>query len=536
MNTTLLLSALQRFCLRFLCAGNAPGMLILSLTACSAVAAAEIPPSEGQAPAAPGEITVTDISANGARISWVAAKDPDGVSLSYNLQIRKRIEGVAQAWQAAGETVATTKAVSGLAAGTVYDVRVRAWAKTVSGPWATKENAFRTLPVVENHAPSIPGAISVTEVTARRARISWGASADADGDGVAYYLVSLRKHIAGVLPEWVLAGDSSSTSIVVDGLAPETTYDVRVRASDGKLFSDWRAQESVFKTLTEASLAPTAPGEITITDITAGSARIAWVAAKGPDGASLGYEVQIRKHIEGVAQDWIGAGETVELTKGVDGLSAGTFYDVRVRAWARAVSGPWAVKENAFMTLAAVAENHPPGLPGLITVTDVTARSARISWGISRDTDGDRVAYLISLRKRVEGVALEWMTAKDTSATSIVWEQLSPATLYEVRVRASDGKLASDWVTKEHGFRTLAGEDAPVTGEKTEVQFERGFSNSELVLAWPSGAAQEFVLEETDDPAGTNWTKVEVPIQTVNGVNKVSLPLGGTARFFRLRK
>jgi hypothetical protein len=41
-------------------------------------------------------------------------------------------------------------------------------------------------------------------------------------------------------------------------------------------------------------------------------------------------------------------------------------------------------------------ENHAPGMPGPIEVTEVTAPSARISWGASTDLDGDAITYWVS--------------------------------------------------------------------------------------------------------------------------------------------
>ena len=38
-------------------------------------------------------------------------------------------------------------------------------------------------------------------------------------------------------------------------------------------------------------------------------------------------------------------------------------------------------------------ENHAPGMPGPIQVAEVTAHSARISWGAATDIDGDVIAY-----------------------------------------------------------------------------------------------------------------------------------------------
>src|ERR1035437_3475570 len=62
-------------------------------------------------------------------------------------------------------------------------------------------------------------------------------------------------------------------------------------------------------------------------------------------------------------------------------------------------------------------ENHAPGMPGPIQVAEVTAHSARISWGAATDLDGDAIAYWVSVRTRIEGIAQPWSAARDTHAT-----------------------------------------------------------------------------------------------------------------------
>jgi hypothetical protein len=87
-------------------------------------------------------------------------------------------------------------------------------------------------------------------------------------------------------------------------------------------------------------------------------------------------------------------------------------------------------------------------------ISKLTPRSAQIAWGPSQDPEGDQVTYSVSLRKRIEGVAQAWLPAHETRGTSLSWDGLSPNTLYEIRIRASDGKSFSDWRVKENAFRT----------------------------------------------------------------------------------
>ena len=58
-----------------------------------------------------------------------------------------------------------------------------------------------------------------------------------------------------------------------------------------------------------------------------------WWQLMGDAEAELAYDVQLRPRIEGKAGEWEHAAETKHRKVKVDGLKAGTVYDVRVRAW-----------------------------------------------------------------------------------------------------------------------------------------------------------------------------------------------------------
>jgi hypothetical protein len=58
-----------------------------------------------------------------------------------------------------------------------------------------------------------------------------------------------------------------------------------------------------------------------------------------------------------------------------------------------------------------------------------------------------------------------------------------------------------------------------------------------LIISWPDSGSAGFFPEATDalaDPS--TWVPVNATVQTSNGVNSISLPLGAGNRFYRLRK
>ncbi|WP_242659004.1 endo-1,4-beta-xylanase [Thermostaphylospora chromogena] len=76
--------------------------------------------------------------------------------------------------------------------------------------------------------PTAPGQPSVSDVTSSSARLTWSASTDSGGSGLAGYNVYREQG-----DNDTLLGQSTTTSITLTGLSPDTEYEVYVRARDG---------------------------------------------------------------------------------------------------------------------------------------------------------------------------------------------------------------------------------------------------------------------------------------------------------------
>jgi hypothetical protein len=341
-------------------------------------------PSLFAQPTRPGVITVSDVTEQSAIVRWGASTAGDGVRIVYELQLRKRINGVAQPWSSGMETTDSFRALNGLSAGTVYEARVRAWSNERSSEWQIKENAFTTTGVlVENRAPTAPGAISVGEVTSSSARVSWGAAQDPDGDVLAY-IVQLRKRVEGVAQSWVTRGDPRNLYLVIGELSPGTVYDVRVAAFDGKKSSEFRVVENALRTTGGdpqplENHVPSTPGEISISEITPSSARMAWGVSTDADGDPIKYLVALRKRINGVAQPWGEARDTVEPRLLLANLANGILYEVRVQAFDGKSKSAWRVKENAFLTPASFAT---PPAEGVAVQNGRSSEGFAITWPV----------------------------------------------------------------------------------------------------------------------------------------------------------
>ena len=83
------------------------------------------------------------------------------------------------------------------------------------------------------------------------------------------------------------------------------------------------------------------------------------------------------------------------------------------------------------------------------------------------------------------------------------------------------------------GFWSILTVVATPGGPSLSVSLAQG----SVIISWLDSGSAGFFPEATDalaDP--TTWAPVNATVQTSNGVNSISLPLGAGNRFYRLRK
>lgn len=102
--------------------------------------------------------------------------------------------------------------------------------------------------------PTTPGSIKVTGVTHNTAKLDWSASVVIGRTDQIVYEVKMRtRNREGKPSEWAFHGGCclvGDNSVIVGGLLPETTYEVRVVAYDEEgRNSKARIKENAFKTL-----------------------------------------------------------------------------------------------------------------------------------------------------------------------------------------------------------------------------------------------------------------------------------------------
>jgi hypothetical protein len=107
------------------------------------------------APGQPGMLSASDVTTSSATVQWGASGDGNGDSVTYQVEYRRNGD---TPWNDGGSTTGTSQPLSGLDAGTPYDVQVTPNDGTLDGPARTVLNLFQTeagdLPFLINDALS----------------------------------------------------------------------------------------------------------------------------------------------------------------------------------------------------------------------------------------------------------------------------------------------------------------------------------------------------------------------------------------------
>ena len=497
--------------------------------------------------------------------------------LAYDVQLRARIEGKAGEWEHAAETTKREVKVDGLKAGTVYDVRVRAWRDKNPGPWKIREHVFTTMGgevdggdvEADSDGENVNPVIAWIKAGAsdKVAEIGWRLLREFDREVI--FEVQVRERAEGKVGEWRHEAETAKRGIHVNGLRPDTTYDVRVRGWLGDKPGEWKVREAAFRTK-QAGKEDDPPDEggeegqagvpeiaqIKADDIGPRAGVAKWDLVHEMD-AKVGYDVQIRTRVEGKAGEWRYEVETVKNSIIIDGLKPDTLYEIRVRPWANKKAGEWKVLENAFRTRKgeegdggngdgndgegekgdggdAGESPKAPSQPGVIKVSKVTPNSALIQWGASKAPGETKAVYDVQIRQRLAGKPTEWRYVGETFKTEFAVGKLEPGILYEVRVRAWANKTPGPWQIKEHAFTTGGGEGEQTIDHAGHIDFQV-IPGDKMRLTWPAGKGR-FVVESSDSIGNAEWLAVEIRPLQVSQVMVVDLPIGETGmRFFRVR-
>jgi hypothetical protein len=392
----------------------------------------------------PQGIVLKSAESTSAVIEWTHAG-------AESYQIRYRLKS-ATIWTAVN-TTAKTITLTDLDPGMTYIYTIRAICNASTGLNSLlsdpKEFSTTGLPSCE-----VPANIVAT-AGINSAMVKW----DASNGAVSY---DLRYRVEGT-SVWTIAKSTSGT-IELNGLNSGTSYQLQVRSICNAEATLTSVYSNNFSFVTDGAPACVAPMGLLATANTS-AAVLTWTAQAG----SFGYEVRYK--LEGTAA-WnyvLASANSISIAS----LQSGMPYMWSVRTIcdeAKTLASPYA--ETAyFETSGEVA----CAVPTSLTITDITDRSATVSWSASGATS-------YQVRYRLEGTSI-WTLISSASATTTL-SALESGMPYQVQVKAicqANGSLQSlfgDPVS----FRTVG---LPSCGVPSNLTTS-GITMSSATLSWAS--------------------------------------------------
>jgi chitodextrinase len=266
-------------------------------------------------PTAPTNLSAANIALASFTLSWTASTDNFGVT-GYKIYVNGTL---------AGTSASTSFNLTGLASGTKYNITVKATdaAGNVSA-------ASTTLQVITAVPPAAPTGLAAADIAAGSFTLTWTASNGGVG-GIASY---------NIYCNGISIGSSATTTFVVAGLSPATTYNVIVVAIDGS----------------GAASPPSAPLSVTTKPVPDQGPSVV-ITAPLPNSV---FTLPTMLNLTAVATDSAAAVSTVEFYRGTTYLGNGL------------LSGP-----NTYSLSVPLVSN-----PGIASLTAAAQDSAKV-WGYS---------------------------------------------------------------------------------------------------------------------------------------------------------
>lgn len=288
-----------------------------------------------------------------------SSADPASISLSWTDVAGASYYQVYRAVSSTGtySLVKTTGYLSfsntGLSTGTSYYYKVRAYRNVGT----TRIYGAFSAPVKVVPVPGIPDDLTAVSTGAQSSMVNWAAAEGASG-----YQLWQSTSASG---SYLLAGTTSSTSFANMGLMAGTTYYYKVRAyktiGTSRVYGTYSSPVSV-------KPVPFAPSSLTAASSGYNSIKTSWSAVAEADGYEVARSLSATGSFAVIAS-------TAELTYSNKGLSAGTVYYYKVRAYTEVgdtkVYGDYGTAKSAVPT---------PGTPQNFTAVRASSTSIKLSW------------------------------------------------------------------------------------------------------------------------------------------------------------
>ncbi|MFM6925914.1 MAG: M4 family metallopeptidase [Ferruginibacter sp.] len=403
--------------------------------------------------------TVTVVSSSSSVVlNWSAAY----YAVSYDVEYKLPADNI---WIPAGNTTGTSITISGLTAPTTYDCRIR-------NNCSFGTSGYNQFQFTTTLTPCDAPTGLAFSYSGNTSSFTWNAVPGA---------ISYSLHLA-------FAGGSF-------GSQPYTTVTNNF-VDVVNLMQGGNFQAMVVTNCANGSSLPgstllfstpcSAPSSLSATNISYTSATLNWVPA-ATNNNNTAFSVAYR--LAGTSNAWTSIGSTTASSVIVNGLTAGTSYEWRVRKLCSAFNSVDVLSQ--FTTVAAPPCNAPTGLAS----TGVTASQASLSW----TAVSGAVTY--SVQYRPAGTS-SWITAANTAATNYGISGLAASTLYDWRVGTVCSLNSSSYSTAQFTTSTANGCNVPTGLNATNI------GNTGATLTWNAMSGVNSYKLQYRVAASNSWIAI----------------------------
>ncbi|MDH7515100.1 MAG: fibronectin type III domain-containing protein [Bacteroidota bacterium] len=450
---------------------------------------------------APSGLAATATGNSGADLTW---KDNSGSEEGFILELAVP-PGSWTAVDTVGEN-AEHVAVAGLQPDTRYEFRVMAYDGQVRSAYSN------TADVKTKMFLAAPTAFQAEVLSATQARLTWTDNAT----GETGYEVWQR--LAGGAWSQAATAAANATLHVCTGLAPDSTYVLRVRAVGDDAASDWSAEQTVVM-----AFHPDAPTSLSATAVDYRSVRLNW-----KQGSANEQYYEIERQTQGGA--WAAAktaarGVTTVLD---EGLADQTTYSYRVRAVNGAGASDWSNEASATTPALPV-----PGRPFGLSATLTGPFSIRLAWLQPEPAVEAGFEIEESLTDR-ETDFRKVSPDAGPGARSYDRTGLQPSTIYYYRIRAVNKSGASGYSPI---VSATTGTASPTPPGPPRMLTAAPQSTTSIRLSWEipdTTFVESYDLERslTSDQGG--FARIAGPIASDRGFSDTGLAIN-TTYWYRIR-
>ncbi len=478
--------------------------------------------TDAAAPAAVSNLSATKLDSTRISLSWSAPNTNGAPIIDYAIERKAGSGNYARVATRLASAIRYTD--TGLTPGTQYTYRIRARNSVGSAEWSNEPSA-----TTDATAPArITGLSAAEDATngSTQINLSWTAPA-ANGEAISSYTLRRKTgsgDYADIATSTIAAGDTSYSDT---GLTPATTYTYQIRAVNSVGNADWSNEADA----TTDAAPPDAITDLAATkDATNGSTEIdlSWTTPAANGAAISSYTIE-RKAGPGSFTQLSGSPGPAATSYRDTGLTPGTTYTYRLRAWNTQGAGAWSNEADATTDATA-----PARITDLVATKDATngAREIDLSWTAPAANGAAISGYTLQRKSGSLSYEVIATTTIAVSATSYTDTGLTPGTAYTYRIRAANSVGNADW-SNEDDATTDAAAPAAITDLDATAA-----SSVAIRLTWSAPAAHGAAINayRLERKAGSGSYAPVSPAPSVGDTTYTDTGLTPSATYtYRLR-